>query len=147
MPLLLAAATVSSCSFSDFHAVSRLPFGGEGQLEELIPLNAGYVKFAAHVQVDYSGDAVARFYVDLLQNGRVVGSAVCDPLEFRSGPYACEYAYGTRDFDCTTEMKCNAFLNEGGLTVVRARLAVLKKPKRFVLTRANLIVGQSKRGS
>lgn len=125
--------------------MSALPFGSEGKLERLVPLHAGQVKFAAHVQVDYRGEAVARFYVDLLQNGRVVGSAVCDPLEFKAGPFSCEYAYGARDFDCTTAMRCNAFLDESGPTIVRARLAVLTRPKRFALTRANLIVGQPDR--
>jgi hypothetical protein len=138
---LIAAALLSLVLSSCFHTVGRLPFAGEGARETIVDLEAGDVRFAADVEVRYTGRAIARYDVDLLQGDHLVGRATCDPLRI-TGRRSCVYRFGNHDFDCSIVMECRAHVDAGGPTVVRARLSIPTRPAEFTLHRADLIVGQ-----
>jgi hypothetical protein len=135
---VLAAFALLAC----FHDVGRLSFAGEGERETLVRLEPGDVHFAADVSVRYTGDAMARYDVDLLQRDKVVGRTTCDPLQIAWRPRSCSYGVGPKNFDCEIIMACKAHLDAGGWTRVRARLSLPKKPPKFELSRADLIFGQ-----
>ncbi len=133
----LSSLMLSSC----FHAVGRLPFAREGAREAVVDLEAGDVRFAADVEVRYTGRAIARYDVDLIQGDRVAGHATCDPLRI-TGAKSCMYRFGNRDFECSIVMDCKAHVDAGGPTVVRARLSIPTRPAELTLRRADLIIGQ-----
>jgi hypothetical protein len=138
----LVAATVLSLALSScFHTVGRLSFAGEGARETIVDLEPGDVRFAADVEVRYTGRAIARYEVDLLQRDHIVGHATCDPLRI-TGRRSCAYRFGNHDFDCSIVMECTAHVAVAGPTLVRARLSIPTKPAEFTLERADLIVGQ-----
>jgi hypothetical protein len=137
LALAASALALSSC----FNTEVRMPFEAEGEKQVLASMKPGKVRFAADVEVHYSGDAVGRFDVDFLQNDRVVSHATCDPLR-QTGSQSCIYRYGNQDQRCSFVMNCSATLPVGGPTVVRVRFSLPTKPADFTLHRADLVVGQ-----
>ncbi len=137
IPAMLVSLVLPSC----FHAVGRLSFPDEGVRETVVELPPGEVRFAADVAVRYSGEAIARYEVDLLQGGHVTSQAICNPLMV-TGRRSCRHRFGNRDFDCSFVMDCTARLDRGGPTQVRARLSIPLRPAEFTLRRADLIIGE-----
>jgi hypothetical protein len=131
------AFTLSAC----FNTEARILFEAEGEKEAFVNMKAGKVRFAADVEVKYTGDAVGRYDVEFLQDKRVVAAATCDPLRL-TGSKSCIYRYGNQDYRCSYVMSCSAELPTGGPTVVRVRFSLPTKPADFTLKRADLVIGQ-----
>jgi hypothetical protein len=130
---------------SCFSAIGILRFSSPGSQEALATLDAGDVKFATQIEVHNAAQAEVRFDLDLIQDGRVVARATCDPLD-RPGIRACSYIFRDldgrwNDFACHYVMKCAAHLDKGGPTLLRARLSAPVEPEGFSLEHANLVIG------
>lgn len=133
----LLGCLLSSC----FHTAGRLSFVGEGEKAAVLDLRAGDVRFVADLAVRYTGEAVARYTVELLQAGRIVSQASCNPLR-PTEKRSCKHRFGNHDFDCSFIMDCRAHLEQSGPTLVRARLSIPTKPADFALARADLVIGE-----
>jgi len=133
---ILLPLAVSAC----FSSARRISFAGEGAREAVVELSSGDVRFAAYFEGYYTGRAVGRYDVELLQANRVVSRATCDLLPIIDDRQ-CIFRFN-KERECNIVMQCSAHLDAGGPTVVRARLSIPTKPADFKLQRTDLIVGQ-----
>jgi hypothetical protein len=141
----LAVGFVSLSLSSCLHEVAHLPFTAEGAKAVVTNLHSGSVRFAADVTVKYDTLTVAYYDIDLLQHGSIVAHTTCDPFHV-AGSRVCSYEYrskdGGHDFDCSFVMACEAVLDAGGPTLVRARFVVSTRGAGFALKQAELVIGQ-----
>jgi hypothetical protein len=132
---ILVSLAVSSC----FSSARRISFAGEGAKETVVELDSGDIRFAAYFEGYYTGRAVGRYDIELLQANRVVSHATCDLLPIVDDRQ-CIFRFN-KERECNVVMNCSAHLDDGGPTVVRARLSIPTKPADFKLERTDLIVG------
>jgi hypothetical protein len=142
--MALRAATVAliCMGVSCGAIVGQVPFSQEGTGETTFQAKAGNVSFWTDFRALYHGDMRAYILVELVQDGVVVSSAICDPVHLGAS-HACTHrlwSWETHDQRCT--MACDAYVPRAGPTQVRASLAIPGRPADLRLTRANLIVRQ-----
>lgn len=134
----------SLCLFGCGKELGRVPFAAAGAGEASAALKAGDVAFWTDIDIEYEGNASLAYTIDLVQNGAVAASAVCNPLgrlpaktgwiETNIGSSHSRRGNG--------KMDCSATVPSGGPTIVRAKLAFGQSPQALKLTRADLVVRQ-----
>jgi hypothetical protein len=135
--LALAAAAAVSCGT----VIGQVLFMEEGVGETVINAQAGKIRFWTDFSARYQIGMGARYDVELLQDGVVVATAVCDPL--RRSPKVCHGSYNVgaeHHFNCL--MNCSAVVPRSGPTTVRARFSIPYRPGDLRLVRADLIIRQ-----
>ena len=134
---LVLAVAAAGCGT----VIGQVPFMEEGVGETVINAEAGKIRFWVNFSARYQIGMGASYDVELLQDGGVVASAVCDPL--RRSPKVCHghVNWGEEHhFNCL--MNCSAVLPRGGPTIVRARFSIHYRPGDLRLNRADLIIRQ-----
>jgi hypothetical protein len=124
--------------------LGRVPFAAEGKGDTSAPLAAGNVQFWADLDIEYKGNAVLAYQIELLQNGAVVGTTTCNPL----GPMTVKVSWvetnlgGSHSRRGSGKMGCSSSVPKGGPTTVRATLAFAQKPATLTFKKADLVVKQ-----
>jgi len=136
----LVISTASCCG----KEAGRVPFGAEGTADAPMTLQAGEVWFWTDLDIEYKGNPVLEYEVQLLQGGTPVAKATCDPLgrmsvkagwvETNIGDSHTRRGAGKMDYTAT--------IASGGATTVRATLAFSRKPIIVKLVKADLVVKQ-----
>ena len=140
--LRAVTAALIALSGSCGTVLGQIPFSQEGAGETTFQARAGEVRFWTDFRAHYHGDLVATFAVQLVQNDRVVSSAVCDPVHLGPSRVCTTRYWGFEDHEQHCRMACSASLPRGGPTVVRARLWIPGRPADLQLAQANLVVRQ-----
>ena len=141
---VLFAASVLCSLAACGKEVGRMSFSSEDTKRVELPLRAGEVAFWTDLDLKYAGPAELDYRIDLVQGGRAVASAVCDPL----GPKGTQlnwFELDRRDQHVRSgrgEMLCRASLTKGGPTTVEASLAFRTKPRAFRFDKADLVLKQ-----
>jgi len=141
--LLLAACALCSLTACG-KEVGRVSFSSEDTKRVEFALRAGEVAFWTDLDLKYEGPAELDYRVDLVQSGRPVASAVCDPL----GPKSTQIGWfeldrrGQHVRSGKGKMLCRASLAKGGPTTVEASLAFRTKPSAFRFGKADLVLKQ-----
>jgi hypothetical protein len=122
----------------------RVPFSGTGTGEKEMVLEAGEVDFWTDIDVEYEGDAVLAYRVQLLQGGNAVASTSCHPLvRLRVRVGWVETNFGSaHSRSGSGRMACSVELATGGPTRVKATLEFSREPAKLRLTKADLVVKQ-----
>lgn len=124
--------------------VGSVPFSSEGTKSTTLSLAAGSVAFWTDLDLAYEGPATLSYQIELLQAGRRVATASCDPL----GKKTVELGWVNIEHDAFRsqrghgKMLCEATLPKAGSTVVQAALAFGVQPPSATIKRADLIVKQ-----
>jgi hypothetical protein len=142
LPAVAGALALAGLAVSCGAVVGQVPFSQEGTGETTFQAQAGEVRFWTDFSAGYSGDMLARFEVQLVQNDQVVSSAVCDPVHIGATRICTTRFWGIYDHEQHCRMSCSAFVPHAGPTVVRARLAIPGRPYDLRLAYANLVVRQ-----
>ena len=142
--------TVASCSMT---SVGVIPLRGMGTGETTVILNADTeVRFWADLDGMYDYKDSAQYDVQLLQDGRIVSTAVCDPIVVHENVRVCTivgWFGGVHKSHC--RMRCRAHVPKSGPTLVRAtlstRLSAEKlhdccEPRPFPVYSANITIQQ-----
>jgi hypothetical protein len=138
--LFAAALLLSGCG----KELARVPFSGEGSNTVAATLAAGKVAFWTDLDVEYKGSAALEYRIALMQGGRRVATAVCDPL----GRMSTQLAWVEIDRGAAHsrsgngKMACSATLPKGALTTVEASLEFTARPLSATITKADLVVKQ-----
>jgi hypothetical protein len=122
----------------------RVPFAAEDTKSVALQLEAGDVAFWTDLDVKYDGAADLAYTIELEQAGAAVGNAVCNPLgqlNVKLGWVETNFN-GARSASGSGKMACGLSLAKGGVTNVRATLAVVTRPATFTLSKADLIIKQ-----
>lgn len=122
----------------------RVPFSSTGSGESEMMLQAGEVDFWTDIDIQYEGDAVLAYRVELLQGGEKVAATSCHPLErLRVRVTWVETNLGsTHSRSGSGKMACSVKVPTRGPTRVKATLAFLREPTKLELTKADLVVKQ-----
>ena len=121
-----------------------MPFSGEGTQSATLQLQAGDVAFWTELDVEYQGNALLEYRIDLSQGGASVATAACNPL----GQMKIKMGWLETDFGASHsrrgsgKMACTASLTKGGPTTVEASLAFGLRPATVTLNKANLVLKQ-----
>lgn len=124
--------------------VGRVPFSGPGSAARRMTLGAGKVSFWTNLDIHYKGDVDMVYKVALVQRGKTVAAATCDPLghlDIRIGWVQTDIG-ASHSRRGTGRMECSARVPTAGPTVVKATLAFLGRPAKVDLEKADLIVKQ-----
>ena len=133
---ILPVLAVSSCGT----VRGNIPFSSDGQTKTVVQLAPGDVAFWTDFDATFSDDMLALFGITLVQQGKVVAQAICDPVHPRR---ICTTRYHvSNDHSWTCKMACTAHVERGGETVVWAKFKVLRRPPDLRLNLAELIVKQ-----
>lgn len=122
----------------------RIPLSAEGAKEASFDLKAGDVSFWTAIDMEWEGDGNLFYQVDLVQNGKTVGTAKCDPL----GPMSVKTSWVSTDLGSkhsrsgNGKMGCDVKLAAGGPTTVKVNLAWVHRPATVQLRQADLVVKQ-----
>jgi hypothetical protein len=135
---LLAAA---SCSMTTVGVIPmRGPFAGETTVQ----LDADKdVRFWADFDGLYDTRDTARYDVQLIQEGKIVATAVCDPIVAHDNVRVCTtrgWFGGVNENHC--RMRCRARVPKSGPTLVRASLTTCCAPKFTTVFAADLTIQQ-----
>jgi len=126
LPTLLAGLVLVGCG----KEIGRIPLHDEGQGETVIQATAGK-KLALWTALDvkYSGNFAARYDVELLQDGAVVGKVLCDPLDVNVKTSSVEKNIGNdHSISWNGKMKCELTPAKTGPATVRAKLSIAPRP-------------------
>jgi hypothetical protein len=137
--LALALFGSSSCGTT----LGTIPLTTPGPASTVVVLDASRdVRFWSDIDATYGGSLVARYDVELLQDGAQVARAACDPFFF--GPERlCTHTLQFGEIHRVhCRMDCVARVPRSGPTEVRASLAFAGWPVGFALNRASLIIKQ-----
>ena len=128
--LLAAVAIVAFALVSCGKEIGRIPFHDQGQGETVVQATAGK-KLALWTALDvkYSGQLAARYDVELLQDGAVVGKVLCDPLDVNVKTSSVEKNIGDdHSISWNGKMKCELTPAKTGPATVRAKLSIAARP-------------------
>jgi hypothetical protein len=137
---LLSTLLLAGCG----KEAGRVPFVAEGTQSATMPLTAGDVAFWTDIDIQYEGDAVLTYRVDLLQGGSTVATAECPAL----GPMSMKVGWVETQFGASRsrsgngKMTCSAQLAKSGPTIVQSTLAFDVRPLSVTVTKADLVVKQ-----
>ena len=135
---ILAVSALASCG----KEVGRIALRGEGQGETTIQATAGK-KLALWTSLDvkYKGNFAARYDVELVEGGAVVGKASCDPLDVNVKTSSRETNFnGDRSVSWQGKMRCELTPSKSGAAVVRAKLLFVQRPPALTVTDMSLVV-------
>ncbi len=138
LAVVLSAAGLAGCG----KEIGRIVLRGEGQGETTIQATGGK-KLALWTSLDvkYQGDLIARYEVELLEGGAVVGKTSCDPLDVNVKTSARETNFnGDRSVSWQGKMRCEVTPTKSGPAVVRAKVIISKRPQALTVTDMSLVV-------
>jgi hypothetical protein len=101
------------------------------------------VRFWADFDGMYDWRDTAQYDVQLLQEGKIVATAVCDPIVIHDDVRVCTrlgWFGGVYKSHC--RMRCRARVPKSGPTLVRARLSICCAPKFTRVYAADLTIQQ-----
>ena len=136
--LLLCCCALSSCGTT----VGRVPFSREGDGQIVVQLVRGELQFWTEFDAQYRGEMNAGFAVDLLQNGKLVGTATCDPLHLGMSRVCSKRILVGETHTVHCRMACVVHVAQPGPTLVRARFSIPERPADLRLEQADLILKQ-----
>lgn len=124
--------------------VGRVSFASEGSSRTSVVLDAGRVAFWTDIDIEYDGPATLRYRIALIQGGKQVATAECDPLgDIGTKLLWVEAQRGSaRSRSGLGKLGCSATLTKRGPTTVDATLAFSVRPSAVTLRRADLVVKQ-----
>lgn len=137
---LAALVTTTGCGKEQ----GRIPFSAEGNAESVVTLKAGEVAFWTDLDIEYEGDAVLHHNIVLVQDGKSVASANCNPL----GRMPAKMGWVETNLgDAHTrrgsgKMECAATVPAAGATTAKVSLVFSKKPAKLTLKKADLVLKQ-----
>lgn len=123
--------------------LGRVPLSAEGAAETTVTLSAGEVSFWTDLDIEYEGDAVLAYKIDLLQGGKSVATAACDPLgrlPVKTGWVETNLG-DSHKRKGSGKMDCKATV-PAGATSAKVTLAFGKKPAKVQLRKADLVLKQ-----
>jgi hypothetical protein len=122
----LAGLSVAACG----KEIGRIPLHDEGQGETVVQATAGK-KLALWTALDvkYTGHFAARYDVELLQDGAVVGKVLCDPLDVNVKTSSVVKNIGDdHSISWNGKMKCELTPAKTGPATVRTKLSIAPRP-------------------
>jgi hypothetical protein len=128
LPLFAAVAGLSLAACGK--EIGRIPLHDEGQGETVIQVKAGK-KLALWTALDvkYTGHLAARYDVELVQDGAVVGKVLCDPFDVNVKTSSVEKNIGDdHSISWNGKMKCELTPAKTGPATVRAKLSIAPRP-------------------
>lgn len=130
-PLLALFAAVTALSLAACgKEIGRIPLHNEGQGATVIQVTAGK-KLALWTALDvkYTGKFGARYDVELVQDGAVVGKVLCDPLDVNVKTSSVEKNIGDdHSLSWNGKMKCELIPAKTGPATVQAKLSIAPRP-------------------
>lgn len=124
--------------------IGRIPLRDEGQGEASVQATAGQ-KLALWTALDVKleGELVARYDVELVQDGAVVSKAQCDPFDVNVKTGSREISIGdNRSVSWSGKMRCELTPTKSGPATVRAKLTFPKRPAVLTIKDMSLVVKQ-----
>ncbi len=140
--IALALPALALCLGACGKEIGRIPLHDEGQGETVIHATAGK-KLALWTALDvkYSGRLDARYDVELLQDGAVVGKVLCDPLDVNVKTSSVEKNFGgDHSISWNGKMKCELTPAKTGPATVRAKLSIAARPPSLLIKDISLAI-------
>jgi hypothetical protein len=140
LPLFAAFAALSLVACGK--EIGRIALHDEGQGETVVQATAGK-KLALWTVLDvkYTGHLAARYDVELLQDGAVVGKVLCDPFDVNVKTSSIEKNIGDdHSISWNGKMKCDLTPTKTGPATVRARLSIAPRPATLSIRDISLAV-------
>ena len=128
----------------DGNEVGRIPFTSTGTATSTLPLDAGEVSFWTDLDIRYAGDPPLTYQVDLVQGGRHVATASCDPLGHKSTTIGwLSMSDGVSHLERGRgKMLCTASVPVSGPTTIQATLLLEPDGNAVTLKKADLAIRQ-----
>jgi hypothetical protein len=142
LPLCVAFAALSLLLVACGKEIGRIALHDEGQGETVVQATAGK-KLALWTALDvkYTGHLAARYDVELLQDGAVVGKALCDPFDVNVKTGSIEKNIGDdHSISWNGKMKCDLTPTKTGPATVRAKLSFAQRPATLSIRDISLAV-------
>ncbi len=120
--------------------VGRIPFTGDGSGATSVAVGGKGLALWTDLDVAYTGDLGASYEVEMLQGGKVVGTATCNPLDVSAKIKSMETSINgkhTRRYG--GKMRCSADI-PAGATEVKATLSIAPKPPVLTITKMDLVL-------
>jgi hypothetical protein len=122
--------------------IGQIPFSGEGEGQTVVQVRAGELRFWTELDAQFRGEMHAQYDVELTQDGAVVGTATCHPLQLGPSRVCSKRILVGETHVVHCRMACNVVMSRPGPTLVRARFSIASRPADLRLSRANLVVKQ-----
>jgi hypothetical protein len=122
--------------------IGRASMTGPGKSETAVQVSAGK-KLALWTQLDvkYSGRFAPVYTVELVQDGTVVDTAMCNPLDVNVKMKSVETNFGgERKVSYSGKMKCELTPKKSGPATVKATLAYASAPPSLTVADISLVV-------
>ena len=139
---LLAATVATSLLVGCGKEVGRIPLRAEGQGEASVQATAGKeLALWTALDVKMKGDIVARYDVELVQDGAVVAKAQCDPFDVNVKTGSKEITMGDdRSVSWSGKMRCGLTPAKTGPAIVRAKLSIPQRPATLTVKDMSLVI-------
>jgi hypothetical protein len=122
--------------------IGRIALHDEGSGETTVQVTGGKpLALWTSLDAKYTGTLAARYDVELVQDGTVVGKALCNPLDVSTKISSTETNFGSdRSISWQGKMRCAVTPAKSGAATVRAKLAFDKRPAKLTIGDMSLVV-------
>jgi hypothetical protein len=138
LAVVIVALSLVACG----KEIGRIPLHDEGQGETAVQVTGGKpIALWTSLDVKYTGGFAARYDVELVQDGAVVGKALCNPFDVSTKISSRQTNFGDdHSVSWQGKMRCEVTPTKSGPATVRAKLAFGQRPPKLTVKDISLVV-------
>jgi hypothetical protein len=134
--VLLSCFALAGCG----KEVGRIPLTGDGSGTTSVAVGSKGLALWTDLDIAYTGNLGATYEVEMLQSGKVVGTASCNPFDVSTKIKSVETSInGKHTMRYGGKMRCSADV-PAGATEVKATLTIAPKPAVLTITKMDLVL-------